>query len=128
MNSSFRTHRPSSRLAALALSALAVAAPASADEIENGLYLPFDQLQIAGSAVTLNGNAVIALPDIDFTLDVDRLITEVTIQGADGTVTTLRLSDIEAGVELPPDTFEPAWGPDVEVVDLGSEPPGGGAP
>ena len=59
------------------------------------------------------------LAGLSLTLDRRRLVPlEVTIRGADGTVTTLRLSDVEAQVELSPDVFEPAWGPEVEVVDL----------
>ena len=59
------------------------------------------------------------LAGLSLTLDRRRFVPlEVTIRGADGTVTTLRLSDVEAQVELGPDVFEPAWGPEVEVVDL----------
>ena len=71
-----------------ALVALSVAVPCgstAASEIENGLYLPFDDVPIvstSGADLLLNGSAVIGTPEAGFSLSSDSLIANLTIEGA----------------------------------------------
>ena len=108
-------------LLSLALSA-SLASAAEAD-VQNGLYLPIDDVtvfDVSGAQVTLNGSAVIGAPQVDFQVDAASMVDDFLLEGG----LTLDVSADVSGpfthtLSLPVTTLPTLnFGPSVTVVPI----------
>jgi len=92
-------------------------------DLQNGLYLPIDDvsvLDVTGTQVTLNGSAVIAAPEVEFQVDAASMVAGFVLEGG----LTLDVSATTSGpfsksLSLPVTTLPTiSFGPNVQVVPV----------